>query len=304
MAWNGSGGAAKVPHKGYVRRTEYSRATSRSAPSARHGWLRGIVAAFAVAIVSGGAWWFLSCNHAQQDEAEARRRDTTRSRRVKDIPPTIVTASPGGAAQRLIQTVDSSSNEVDNAEAFAAAAEEARLNKWREKFARRRSIFTNGSDQILGMIASTPPGRDMPPLPITKSIDHDFMMSLDTPIEILDADSAEVRAAKEAVMKLRAEVIAIKESEGLSVYEILTQHQSLLRENAELRIEAQKEALDIYKSGDVELAREYVDKANEKLIELGSEPIRMPGAENPELRQHIREKLQTIKSKRNQQGRQ
>ena len=205
----------------------------------------------------------------------------------------------------MIHAADASSNEVANAEASAAAAaEEARLNKWREKFARRRSIFTNGSDQILGMIASTPPGRDMPPLPITKSVDHDFMKSLETPIEILDGDSAEVRAAKEAVIKLRAEVLAIKESEGLSVYEILTQHQSLLRENAALRIEAQKEALDIYKSGDVELAREYVDKANEKLIELGSEPIRMPGAENPELRQHIRERLQTIKGKRNQQGRQ
>lgn len=304
MAWNGSGGAANVPRKGYGNRTADSRATSRSVPSARHGWLRGIVAAFAVAVVSGGAWWLLSCNHVQQDEAEARRLGTPKTRRVKDIAPKSAAASSGGAAQRLIQTVDSSSNEVDNAEAFAAAAQEARLNKWKEKFARRRSIFTNGSDQILGMIASTPPGRDMPPLPITKSIDHDFMKSLDTPIEILDGDSAEVRAAKEAVIKLRAEVLAIKESEGLSVYEILTQHQSLLRENAALRIEAQKEALDIYKSGDVELAREYVDKANEKLIELGSEPIRMPGTENPELRQHIREKLQTIKSKRNQQGRQ
>lgn len=301
MAWNGSGCAANVPRKGYGNRTADSRATSRSAPSARHGWLRGIVAAFAVAVVSGGAWWLLSCNHVQQDEAEARRRDTTRSRRVKDIAPKSAAASSGGAARRLIHAADASSNEVANAE---AAAEEARLNKWKEKFARRRSIFTNGSDQILGMIASTPPGRDMPPLPITKSVDHDFMKSLETPIEILDGDSAEVRAAKEAVIKLRAEVLAIKESEGLSVYEILTQHQSLLRENAALRIEAQNEALDIYKSGDVELAREYVDKANEKLIELGSEPIRMPGTENPELRQHIREKLQTIKSKRNQQGRQ
>ena len=301
MAWNGSGGAANVPRKGYGNRTADSRATSRPAPSARCGWLRGTFAALAVVAVACGAWWLFSCNHAQQDEAEARRLGTPKTRRVKDIAPKSAAASSGGAARRLIHAADASSNEVANAE---AAAEEARLNKWKEKFARRRSIFTNGSDQILGMIASTPPGRDMPPLPITKSVDHDFMKSLETPIEILDGDSAEVRAAKEAVIKLRAEVLAIKESEGLSVYEILTQHQSLLRENAALRIEAQNEALDIYKSGGVELAREYVDKANEKLIELGSEPIRMPGTENRELRQHIREKLQTIKSKRNQQGRQ
>ena len=180
----------------------------------------------------------------------------------------------------------------------AAKAEAERIQKWKDKFAKRRTIFTNGSDQILSMIASAPPGQDMPPLPITKSIDRDFATSLETPIEILDGDSEEVKAAKEAVLKLRAEVLAIKESEGLSVYEILTQHQDLVRENASYRVTVQKEVLELYRSGDEDLAREYAEKANETLERLGAEPVKMPGAENPELRQHIRDRLDSIKNKK------
>ena len=294
MAWNGSDGAAKVPRKAGCG------AAPRPVPSAKgKSPLRGVLAALVVVIGAGLAWWWLADDRGTPQVQQPSKPVPVRPRRANEAAKGA--ASGGGSAERI---ADPAPSVIPDAGAAAAAAEEARLKKWRDKFAKHRSIFTNASDQILGMIASTPPGRDMPPLPITKSVDHDFMKSLETPIEILDGDSAEVRAAKESVIKLRAEVLAIKESEGLSVYEILTQHQSLLRENAALRIEAQNEALDIYKSGDVELAREYVDKANEKLIELGSEPIRMPGTENPELRQHIREKLQTIKSKRNQQGRQ
>jgi hypothetical protein len=179
------------------------------------------------------------------------------------------------------------------------ANDEALRKKWKEKFARHRSIFSNASDQILGMIVNTPPGRDMPPMPITKGIDRDFMKSLETPIEINENDSDEIKAVKQAVMELRAEVLAIKESQNLTVYEILTQHQDLMRENAKIRAEVQKEAVELYRSGDVEGTREFVDKVNTKLDGLGAERIKMPGTQNPELRQRLRDSLNKLKNRKN-----
>ena len=307
MAWNYSGGVARATRKGYGQRMADRRAVPP--PSGNGVWLRCAVAALVVVAGAGVAWWWFASSRARTDEEEIRRRDAPKTRRATNKGTKVTSDSSGVGRLRETSVTHSSSNVASSetssaeADAEAAAAEEARQNKWKEKFAKHRSIFTNGSDQILGMIASAPPGRDMPPLPITKSIDRDFMNSLDTPIEILESDSDKVRAVKEAVLKLRAEILAIKESEGLSVYEILTQHQTLLRENTALRVEAQKDAAEIYKNGDVELAREYVDKVNEKLIKLGAEPIKMPGAENPELRQHIREKLESIRNRKNPQGR-
>ena len=177
--------------------------------------------------------------------------------------------------------------------------DEALRKKWKEKFARHRSIFSNASDQILGMIVNTPPGRDMPPMPITRSIDRDFMKSLETPIEINETDSDEIKATKQAVIELRAEVLAIKESQNLTVYEILTQHQNLMQENAKIRAEVQKEAVELYKSGDIEGSREFVDKVNTKLDRLGAEQIKMPGTQNPELRQRMRDSLNKLKNRKN-----
>jgi len=259
---------------------------------------RGVIAALVVVVGAAVAFWFVGGRDNGGPAASKGSKSIPLS-----LPNSSVskpTGNPDGSKDG--KSAESGQNDEDAAKSeaankAAAAAEEARIKKWKDKFAKRRSIFTNASDQVLGMIASAPPGRDMPPMPITPSIDRDFMRSLDTPIVIDDADSDEIKALKEAVMKLRVEVLEIKESQGLSVYEILTQHQDLVRENASLRIEAQKAALEIYKSGDVEGARDYVDTANVLLQKLGAEPIKMPGGQNEELRQHIRNRLDNIKKK-------
>jgi len=202
-----------------------------------------------------------------------------------------VISTPTKQAEAVTPTKESATNEVSEAEA-------ARIQKWKDKFAKRKSIFNNASDQILGMIAGAPPGRDMPPLPIAKSIDRDFMKSLETPIVINDEDSDRVKELKKSVMRLRDEILEIKKSEGLSVYEILTQHQDLVRENAAIRVNAQREALEIYNSGDVEAAQEYVDKMNEALDRLGAEAIRLPGEPDEAMRQHMRDRLQAIRERK------
>ena len=289
MAWNGSDGAANAPRKAGCG------AAPRPVPSAKgKSPLRGVLAALVVVIGAGLAWWWLADDRGTPQVQQPSKPVTAEPSRAKEAAKGA--ASGGGSAERI---ADLAPSVRPDAGAAAAAAEEARLKKWRDKFAKHRSIFTNASDQVLGMIASALPGRDMPPMPITKSIDRDFERSLDAPIIINDDDSDEVKAVKQAVMQLRIEVQAIKEAEGISVYEILTQHQDLMRENAKLRSDAQKEAVDLYRSGDEEGAKVYVEKVNEELEKLGAEPIRMPGEQNHELRRHIRERLDAMRSGRN-----
>ena len=223
-----------------------------------------------------------------------------KSKRIKDVSPTHQRAGTTestntntvGNVAALLQPTNSVASSANDE---ARAEEEARLQKWRDKFAKRRSIFTNASDQILGWIASAPPGRDMPPMPISKSIDRDFEKSLETPIKITPEDTEEVKRLKERVMELRAQILEIKANQGLSVYDIITQHQEVFNENALIRRNAQKEEVEIFNSGDAESAEIYVKRMNEELEKLGAEPIRLPGEPNEELRQHIRDKLKAIK---------
>lgn len=290
MAWNGSDG----------KKTNDTLAAKRPVDGARGrpSWPRGAFAALAVVIGGVMAFWFIvgrDTSHAgkpsrpETPESQVSGRHQSSQPRISEEGITVI-------PQKAVAG-DEAPSQIEKAKEEAVAAEEARIKKWKDKFAKHRSLFTNGSDQILGMIASAPPGRDMPPMPITKSIDRDFEKSLESPIVINSDDTDEVKALKQSVMDLRMEVLAIKEAEGLTVYQILTEHQDLMRENAKLRAEAQKEAREIYESGDIEGAREYVDKMNEQLDKLGSEQIKMPGEQNHALRQHIRDRLEAIRNK-------
>ena len=300
MAWNGSRCATDQPRKVESPRVAKCGAALRPVASAKgRKPLRSVLVVLVVGIVAVVAWRLVSSGHDRSQEYQTPQADVSEKKQ-----PTSFSKGVHDISGRAFgSTSDAiSCNDVNTEAAIAAAAEKARQKKWRDKFAKHRSIFTNASDQVLGMIANTPPGRDMPPMPISKSIDHDFERSLNAPIIINDDDSDEVKAVKQAVMQLRLEVQAIKEAEGLSVYDILTQHQDLMRENAKLRIDAHKEAIEIYKSGDEEGAKIYVEKINEKLVKLGAEPIRMPGEQNQELRQHIRNRLDAMRSGRNTMG--
>lgn len=258
-------------------------------PQIRNGLL---AAAFVVAGGCAVLWWFRDTS-----TREVPKHSATKEKVERGNSPAPRQTSPSQSTEGVVQTPVRGAAISNSTFVAEAAAEAARIQKWKERFAKHRTIFSNSSDQILSMIAGARPGQPMPPLPITKSIDRDFEKSLETEIIFDKDDSDEIRAAKEAVLRMRTEIRAIKEVEGLSVYEILTQHLDLVNENAATRIEAQKEAIEIYNGGDEEGARQYVEAVNEKLQALGSEPIKMPGEQNPELRQHIRERLEKMKQR-------
>lgn len=130
--------------------------------------------------------------------ASYRNTESARNRKTKEH-----IQATARAKTECVEKSDTATNSLIVTTAIqktAAVSEEKRTDdealrkKWKEKFARHRSIFSNASDQILSMIANSPPGREMPPMPITRGIDRDFIKSLESPIEISENDSDEIKA--------------------------------------------------------------------------------------------------------------
>jgi predicted class III extradiol MEMO1 family dioxygenase len=134
-------------------------------------------------------------------------------------------------------------------------------------------------------------------MPITRSVNEEFAKSYNVPIVINEDDSDSVKAVKHAVMELREEVAAIIESEGLSVYDIYTRHQDLMREVVMLRKIAQKEVLSIYNSGDMEKVHHYVQDANKILRSAGADEIKVPSETESEATKRLKENLYRLKQK-------
>ena len=81
---------------------------------------------------------------------------------------------------------------------------------------------------------------------------------------------------KEAARNLRLEINDLMR-EGYTLTQILSEYESLRERNVKERHTFQAELNEIYNSGDIEAAREYLEKANEKLEEFGIIPLTMPG---------------------------
>lgn len=136
-------------------------------------------------------------------------------------------------------------------------------------------IFRHGSDDILAMIASTPPGQEMPPLPPGAMTDSQFLASLEDPIEISDQDSDRVRLLKQSVISLRQQVKELLDA-GQTVSQILAEHQKLQRDNAEVRTQALLEMRKILESGDRKEAIRYARTINVALGQMGVDAIPVP----------------------------
>ena len=132
-------------------------------------------------------------------------------------------------------------------------------------------VFKTASDQLLAMALSSDDSA-MPPLPIGSSADTDFRKSLETPIEVLDSDSPEVRALKENIAEARAEMSRML-AKGYTVQEVLAERSKLVAENSEIRRNAERELRAIEESGDMESARKYANSVNAALQQMGIRPI-------------------------------
>ena len=134
-------------------------------------------------------------------------------------------------------------------------------------------VFTNISDQILAMVATS--SGDVPPIPFSDDMERQFLASLDSPVVISDTDPENIRVLKQAVIDMRAEVKQMM-AQGQTLRQILSEHQQLSRQNAEIRRKALVELKGIIDSGDMEGAAEYKRKINVALEQMGISRLNVP----------------------------
>ena len=137
----------------------------------------------------------------------------------------------------------------------------------------QNSIFEHNSDSYIAMLISPRPGEALPPMPQPgPAMEEEFRASLKEPIEIGPDDSPEDRATKLAVMAAREE-IKRQLDRGAKFADIVREHETLLKENKEIREKAMSEYREILKSGDSKGAEQYFKTINIALQQMGVAPM-------------------------------
>lgn len=137
-------------------------------------------------------------------------------------------------------------------------------------------VFDNDFDNMLGLIGTTPLDQKLPPMPDLGDMEEQFKKAMKSPIIIREEDSEQAKKMKEAARNLRLEISDLMR-EGYTLTQILSEYESLRDRNVKERHTFQAELNEIYNSGDIEGARDYLEKANAKLEEFGIIPLTMPG---------------------------
>ena len=137
-------------------------------------------------------------------------------------------------------------------------------------------VFQRATDTLIASYLQPPSGGIMPPpMPIPGNAGKKFLESLETPIEILDTDSEDVRQMKEAVIVARAQIKQMMD-EGQTFEAILADHYRLTEENTRIRRDAQKELDAIHAQGDAKGAEKYRRTIDLALQQMGIDPLDEP----------------------------
>ncbi len=134
-------------------------------------------------------------------------------------------------------------------------------------------VFT-ASDQFLAFALQGNDLVGMPPMPGITDPDGGnaaFLASLTNKIVILPDDPPELKQRKEAMLDLRRQMKEAIDN-GSTVAEALAEYRNWVEENSKIRLEVVLRYQEL-KETDPEAALEYVNAANEVLIEKGITPI-------------------------------
>jgi len=117
----------------------------------------------------------------------------------------------------------------------------------------------------------------VPPLPISKDLDMDFVNSLSNEIVIYDDDDDRTANIKENVAVTKNQLLELVK-QGRSVSEVLKEYEKQTNERAAIRSEAQVELSNLIKNGSTKEAKAYLENINKAFGDLGIEPITLPRA--------------------------
>ena len=266
-------------------------------PSMGKPLVRGLVAGVLVVAAAGGAWLYLSSPKAAAPKATPKK-----SGKIAEVTPaTNATPSSAKSDKTSVKKVSNASEKpsrpilgkTPTGEEYVAmtaktnddgvVTERYQLTdgSWKRVIQLQRKetmVFDNDFDLALSLIATTPMDQELPPMPdMGDDLEAVFKKALESPIIIKDTDSDRVKEMKRGAQQVRLEIADLL-ADGYSIKQILNEHNGLRQQNIEVRREFQSELNDIYRSGDVEGARQFLETMNKALDEKGILPLVMPGS--------------------------
>ncbi len=259
MAWNGSDGALapKVEEK--------------KRPAIGRGLIAGLIV-----VVFALAAWFAFLNPSNPASA---KEDESASKAIADAIPDTKASSKiedGGGAFSVLVSKDGKPldlpKEVKVEKPSRTKAEKlAPVNNVPPK-RRRKTMFKNGTDQLIYLAVFASNGHSIPPLPRIDKADTDrFINSLRKPIEIEDDDTDQVKEMKKSVMEIRNSIAEIiEQNPDMELSDVLNAHRDEFNNALNLHAEAKRGYDKLIEEGDLEAAEIYREKANEILDECGA----------------------------------
>lgn len=268
-------------NSGWNRPSATPKAAQKKSPALKHG----ILAVALVVALGGLCLWMFSGGDADGELAAKRRG------RIKEVAPAKAPKAPAPASIRRAKPAPTSLAKpsappkpkepvviscTTNGTIVRTLIRKPDGKTHLKRRDLREPTFNNGSDQLLAMAAAVVPGEDAPPMPITPSVDKEFMESLKQDIVIKDDDPESVKQMKENVIDFRNQMIELVKDGG-SVEDVLRKHQQMLQDSAEFRNSANLALRQLMEEdSDIEVAKEYVRKVNELLAEKGIKPLDEP----------------------------
>ena len=283
------GGAPKSPA------TPRRRPGAAAAGGRKPGLRKGLVALLLIAVAGGLTLWLLR-SPAPPAQPDAPKRVEPK----KPSPPvrvTSVSTNPAPVVAAVEPPPPAVTNWTPNGDAedplahFPHKVENAytngigtRVTIYRTPDGKRhmfvqpaRSPLPTGVDEVIAMAVAGQPNAQIPPIPIRKGVDMDqqFREALKKEIVVNDTDSDRVKELKQSVIAAREE-IKRRMDNGESFAEIIAGHRELSNENNKIRDDALRELRGIVDSGDEVGARDYLNKMNIALQQMGIAPMKMP----------------------------
>jgi len=292
MAWNGSGGAADAPRSGERRRAAGGGAKPRPVPSARaKSPLRGALAALAVAIGAGLAWWLVSrpaSTEPAPEPAHGKPAATPSAPKPAKAGMTNVQAKAEKAAKpepppfqkrpgamqlpdgRVLTFRPPKAGEFRIVHSHGSTYKCDHLGNWED--ITPKPIFDNTFEETLVGLATT--GNFIPGM--LMGIDYDDAIKMLTkPVVINPDDPEDVVAKKEAVAAAK-EAILDYMKDGASLDDFVMEMRKQVVKERFIRGMALKEIVASLKEGRAQDAADMRDAANKMLENDNLRPMNLP----------------------------
>ncbi|MCL1920145.1 MAG: hypothetical protein FWG50_03560 [Kiritimatiellaeota bacterium] len=136
------------------------------------------------------------------------------------------------------------------------------------------STLRTQTEKMLSLMASLPPGAEIPPMPILPGMEKDFAAALTNEIVIHADDTDEMANRKEAIAWLKLGVATLVQ-EGNSPSEAIKLIEENANKIAKMRNELLRYATALYREGKEDEAMAFIAEANKELDPYGAEPIQL-----------------------------